>query len=117
MARFQLEIAIALAISATASFLILVFGGLKEGKIQLPTHYHEEEQSGPDPFDVATAEDFLEGYPIDETSFYKKVRYWHTHYFGIILTSVSATDTERPPVFVVNCSLVFTVSAARFVCC
>ncbi|KAF5389660.1 hypothetical protein D9757_004116 [Collybiopsis confluens] len=74
MARFQLEIAIALAIVSAGSFLLLILYRPKDGKIRLPTHTTEEDQPFSDPFDVTTPEDFLEGYPIDEDKFWRQLR-------------------------------------------
>ncbi|KAJ4488652.1 multidrug resistance-associated ABC transporter [Lentinula lateritia] len=74
MARFQLEIALALAVLIAASLFHLVINRQKDGKIQLPVNATESEQSPPDAFDVTTTEDFLEGYPIDEEIFWKKLR-------------------------------------------
>ncbi|KAE9407953.1 ATP-binding cassette transporter [Gymnopus androsaceus JB14] len=72
MARFQLEIALTLIIFSAASFLLLVLRRQKEGKIQLPSHVTEDEQSLPDPFDVTTPEDYIEGYPIEPVIFWRK---------------------------------------------
>lgn len=72
MARFQLEIAITLIGFSAASLLFLVLRRSKEGKIQLPSHVTED---APDPFDITTPEDFIEGYPIDEENFWRKARF------------------------------------------
>ncbi|KAJ3746747.1 multidrug resistance-associated ABC transporter [Lentinula detonsa] len=74
MARYQPEIALALAVLVAASLCLLVLNRHRDGKIQLPVNVAQGEQSLPDPFDVTTPEDFLEGYPIDEENFWKKLR-------------------------------------------
>jgi len=78
MARLQFEIAVLLAICAITSLsaLLLSRAWSRDGKIQLPLHTEENgtEDLTPDPFDVITAEDCLEGYPIEEEIFWKRVR-------------------------------------------
>jgi hypothetical protein len=79
MPRYQLQIAIALNVSAALSALFLYLTRPKEGKIQLPIHTSshrdapEETYPDGDPFDVTTAEDVLDGYPLDEERFWVKV--------------------------------------------
>ncbi|KAJ3748238.1 multidrug resistance-associated ABC transporter [Lentinula raphanica] len=77
MARFQLEISLALAVLGAASLCLLTLYRQRDGKIQLTSATEPEQQSDSlvdDPFDVTTAEDFLEGYPIDEEKFWKRLR-------------------------------------------
>ena len=71
MPRFQLPIAIALATSAVASLITFYFTRSKDGKIQLPAMANE--QSERDIFDVLRPEDLIDGYPIDEESFWTRV--------------------------------------------
>jgi hypothetical protein len=73
MPRYQLEIAIALDVSAALSALVLCLNRLRrrEGKIRLPLHDtapSEDSETYPDEdaFDITTAEDILNGYPLDE---------------------------------------------------
>jgi hypothetical protein len=77
MPRYQLEVAIALNVSAALSVLFLYLARPKEGKIQLPVHARDIAETYPDgdPFDVTTAEDVLEGYPLNEETFWAKVEY------------------------------------------
>jgi hypothetical protein len=77
MLRYQLEVVIALNVSAALSALFLYLTRPKEGNIQLPVHARDtaETYSDGDPFDVTTAEDVLEGYPLDEEQFWAKVQY------------------------------------------
>ncbi|TFK68805.1 multidrug resistance-associated ABC transporter [Pluteus cervinus] len=73
MPRFEFEITVVLVLSAIGSLLAFFAGREKDGKIQLPltndTVGHEY-----DPFDVTTPEDILDGYPVDETTFWNKMR-------------------------------------------
>ncbi|KAK1225083.1 hypothetical protein PQX77_011952 [Marasmius sp. AFHP31] len=93
MSRFELGTSLALACCTLASGLSLVLNRPKEGKIKLPVHT-EQVQNGLDPglhhndrdsFDIATPEDFVEGYPVEEEKFWKQV---HRRKF---LLSFSAT--------------------------
>jgi hypothetical protein len=80
MPRFQLEIAVALNVSATVSAVLLYLNrsNAKEGKIRLPLHAvsdapqiaSEEIYPDGDPFDVTTSEDLLDGYPLHEEKFW-----------------------------------------------
>lgn len=88
MARFQLEIALTLIIFSAASFLLLVLRRQKEGKIQLPSHVTEDEQSLPDPFDVTTPEDYIEGYPIEPVIFWRKARICKLFLLFVLILSV-----------------------------
>lgn len=71
MPAFQLEVAVALAIFATGSLLTFYLFSSDEGKIQLPTDTEESEEL--DPFDVATPDDFVDGFPIDGDAFWARV--------------------------------------------
>ncbi|OBZ67977.1 ATP-dependent bile acid permease [Grifola frondosa] len=74
MPQYQLQVAIALALSAVCSLGLFVFARPEEGKIQLPTYAEEEESSQQDPFDVTKPEDFIDGTPVDEERFWAKMR-------------------------------------------
>ncbi|KAJ7826927.1 hypothetical protein B0H13DRAFT_2440066 [Mycena leptocephala] len=81
MPRYQLEIAIALDVSAALSALVLCLNRLRrrEGKIRLPLHDtapSEDSETYPDEdsFDITTAEDILNGYPLDEEKFWAQMR-------------------------------------------
>ncbi|KAJ7846225.1 multidrug resistance-associated ABC transporter [Mycena olivaceomarginata] len=84
MPRFQLEIAVALNVSATVSAVLLYLNrsNAKEGKIRLPLHAasdapqiaSEEMYPDGDPFDVTTSEDLLDGYPLQEEKFWTQMR-------------------------------------------
>ncbi|KAL0069222.1 hypothetical protein AAF712_003585 [Marasmius tenuissimus] len=80
MSRFELGTSLALACCTLASGLSLVLNRPEEGKIKLPVHT-EQVQNGldldlnhndPDPFNIATPEDFVEGYPVEEEKFWKR---------------------------------------------
>lgn len=72
MPAFQLPTAVVLALSSTASTLVFFLSREKEGKISLPTDDSEDIQH--DAFDVVKREDCVDGYPIDEEAFWRKVR-------------------------------------------
>jgi len=72
MLRFQLPISIALVTSVFTSLITFYFTQTKEGKIQLPTTANGQNES--DIFDVLRPEDITDGYPIDEESFWTRVR-------------------------------------------
>ena len=73
MLRFQLSISIALVTSVVTSLITFYFTRTKEGKIQLPVEANEENER--DIFDVIRPEDVTDGYPIDEESFWTRVRW------------------------------------------
>ncbi|KAJ7737145.1 multidrug resistance-associated ABC transporter [Mycena maculata] len=68
MAGYQLQIAIALGALAVSSALLFFLNRTSEGKIHLPAE--EDIHPGDDPLDVTSAEDLLDGYPIDEATFW-----------------------------------------------
>ncbi|KAJ7485641.1 multidrug resistance-associated ABC transporter [Mycena latifolia] len=72
MPLYQLEIAVALAISASFSGGFLFLNRPVEGKIQLPLH--ADANTYEDPFDVTKPEDVIDGYPIDGDAFWLKIR-------------------------------------------
>lgn len=78
MPLFQLEVAITLAVSAFCSFVVFYLSQEKEGNIQLPTNVEADsaedfDRHEPDPFDVTTPEDLVDGYPIDGEAFWARV--------------------------------------------
>lgn len=83
MPRFQLATAIVLA--AGALFSAVLFFWLSPptttGKIQLPTSVYSDDEFEPelagesDPFIVTKPEDFIDGTPINEDSFWAKVSF------------------------------------------
>ncbi|KAF5371802.1 hypothetical protein D9758_003453 [Tetrapyrgos nigripes] len=103
MPRFQPEIAVFLAVCAGASLSFLSISKLRstDGKIQL--HLHSEgngsEELTSDPFDVATAEDYLEGYPIEEEKFWKKTK-WRKIVLSILFTAIVALQCARLSFFI-----------------
>lgn len=76
MIRFELGVAITLAVSAGCSLILFYLTREKDGKVQLPTHVDESEDvvNGHDPFEVTTLEDIIDGYPIDADAFWASVR-------------------------------------------
>lgn len=75
MARFQLEIAITLAVSALVSLSDFYFTRIPEGKVQLPISLEADELGGWDPFDIITPQDIVDGFPVDGDAFWARVRY------------------------------------------
>ena len=86
MVCFESEISVVLAICVPVSCVALWFTTrAKEGGVRLPVYVGEEEEiltrsadaggylSGDDPFDVTKLEDIIDGYPIDEDEFWKRV--------------------------------------------
>ncbi|KAI0761279.1 multidrug resistance-associated ABC transporter [Trametes elegans] len=74
MPEYQLHVAIALVLALATSLVIYVFAGPKEQQHALPTFLGEQESLVRDPFDVTTAEDLVDGVPVDETRFWAKMR-------------------------------------------
>ena len=71
--NFQLPVAVTLA---GTGLLSLAFRGLsasERGKIALPITLDGPLESRPDPFDVTSPEDIIDGEPIDEASFWVNV--------------------------------------------
>lgn len=73
MPQYQLEVAIALVVSATCSLSVYLLLRPTEGKIYLP--YEVEEEVERDPFDVTKPEDFVDGTPVNAEAFWQTVRY------------------------------------------
>ncbi len=73
MPEYQLHVAIALTAGLATSLGIFFLAGPEEHKNALPTFVEGDEALERDPFDVATAEDFVDGTPIDEQLFWHKV--------------------------------------------
>ncbi|KAH9018832.1 ATP-binding cassette transporter [Lactarius hengduanensis] len=72
--NFQLPVAITLA---GTGLLSIVFRGLSasaRGKIALPITLDSPLESRPDPFDVTSPEDIIDGEPIDEASFWANTK-------------------------------------------
>ncbi|EGO03880.1 hypothetical protein SERLA73DRAFT_84054 [Serpula lacrymans var. lacrymans S7.3] len=92
MLQYQLPVAVALASTAVGSFIVFLYLAYpREGKIQLPIHGEETEQTI-DPFDVTKPEDVIEGYPIDEDAFWIRMRLWKL-FLTIILAIILAIQT------------------------
>jgi C4-dicarboxylate transporter len=71
MLRFQLPISIALVTIVVISLLTFYFTRTKDGKIQLTKEANEQNER--DIFDVIRPEDVIDGYPVDEESFWTRV--------------------------------------------
>jgi hypothetical protein len=74
MPSFQFPVALALATSAILSFAVSRLSESKRGIIALPVTSDDPLEPRHDPFDVTSPEDIIDGEPIDETSFWRKVR-------------------------------------------
>lgn len=72
MPQYQLPIAAVLAATGAGSILVFYLSRPQHQKIQLPTSGEQNESLLPDPFDVTRPEDFVDGYPIDEVTFWNK---------------------------------------------
>jgi hypothetical protein len=70
MPRYQLSVAIALAVAAACSVGLILFARTQERKIQLPLTGEEVDD---DPFDVSSPEDVVDGYPVEENKFWAQV--------------------------------------------
>jgi hypothetical protein len=88
MPLFQLPVAVTLASSALLS---LAVRASKWGKIALPVTLNDPLEPRRDPFDVTSPEDIIDGEPIDETSFWLKVR----HHIRTLTYSVSLFFVRR----------------------
>ncbi|GBE83948.1 hypothetical protein SCP_0510070 [Sparassis crispa] len=75
MPEYPLGVAILLTTTAVCSFGVFLISA-REGKIQLPVNVREQESLLNDPFDVTTSEDALDGTPVDEDSFWRRMRLW-----------------------------------------
>ncbi|KAH7925973.1 P-loop containing nucleoside triphosphate hydrolase protein [Leucogyrophana mollusca] len=107
MPRYQLHVAAALAGTALCSWLILCLTRRpSEGKLQLPTTQGTslEDELKHDPFDVTNPEDIVDGEPIDEDAFWRKMRLWKL-VLAVVFSTIlvleavclgwSATEQER----------------------
>ncbi|EIW54849.1 ATP-binding cassette transporter [Trametes versicolor FP-101664 SS1] len=74
MPEYQLHVAIALTAGLATSLGLFLLAGPEEKKNALPTFVEGDEALERDPFDVASAEDFVDGTPIDEQQFWSKMR-------------------------------------------
>jgi hypothetical protein len=74
MPFYQLPVAVALATSALLSLAVRGLSASRRGKIALPVTSDGPLQPQHDPFDVTSPEDVIDGEPVDETSFWLKVR-------------------------------------------
>ncbi|KAJ7122930.1 multidrug resistance-associated ABC transporter [Mycena epipterygia] len=76
MLVYQLEISIALAIVAGGSFALLAkHHHQPQGKIHLPVHSELHSHHDRDPFDVTEPEDLVDGYPIEGSKFWTRMKY------------------------------------------
>ncbi|KAJ2928554.1 hypothetical protein H1R20_g8546, partial [Candolleomyces eurysporus] len=97
MLRFQFEVAITLAATAFASIVAFYWGIRKqqEAKIQLPTHNDEEldgnRYSKHDPLEVTTPEDVIDGYPLEEEAFWRRMR-WRKTYIAALLALTASLN-------------------------
>jgi hypothetical protein len=77
---YSLAASAAADISAIASALVFIFP--RPNRLQLPTsEAHQsnerfETEDRKDPFDIASREDIIDGYPLDEDKFWSQVCFW-----------------------------------------
>ncbi|TFK22452.1 ATP-binding cassette transporter [Coprinopsis marcescibilis] len=118
MFRFQVEIGAALIASAVSSSVALYWSKKSgEGKIRLPVH-GDGEHPQHDPLDVTTPTDLIDGYPIDEEKFWRKMR-WRKLFitsllaFTVALNGValgfSYIEGYREAVIIALLQLVFSI--------
>ncbi|RXW18905.1 hypothetical protein EST38_g6949 [Candolleomyces aberdarensis] len=89
MLRFQFEVSITLSVTVIVSILAFYWAKQQgEAKIQLPTHNDEEldgdHYSKQDPLEVTTPEDVIDGYPLEEEAFWRRMR-WRKAYIAALL--------------------------------
>ncbi|KAG2008561.1 ATP-binding cassette transporter [Coprinopsis cinerea AmutBmut pab1-1] len=92
MFRYQIEIG-AFLVGCTLASTIRLYSarkGVDEGKIRLPVH-DEDGQLRHDPFDVTTPEDVIDGYPIEEELFWRRMR-WRKLSITILLALTVALN-------------------------
>ena len=102
MAQYQLEVGILLALAALGSALTFVVFRVKdsEGVIKLPTTDNSLEREH-DPFDVTVPEDLVDGHPIGEEQFWRKVRInlnlrRPTNDPGVLRPAYGSSHSRRP---------------------
>jgi hypothetical protein len=95
MPRFEFEISVVLVVFVFFSLMALWIAREKDGRVKLPSHLGDEGVGGAgglardgylpgvDPFDVTKPEDIMDGYPIDEDGFWRRVSWieWRIHRF------------------------------------
>ncbi|KAI0074080.1 multidrug resistance-associated ABC transporter [Panus rudis PR-1116 ss-1] len=76
MPPYQLPAAISLVVSAAVSLGTVLLSPPDEGKVKLPTLGSVDEDGEPlkDPFDVAAPEDMIDGEPLEEQTFWARMR-------------------------------------------
>ncbi|KAF8955330.1 multidrug resistance-associated ABC transporter [Flammula alnicola] len=93
MPRFQLPIAVVLAVSVLGSSIVFFLTRTTEGKIQLPTHVDSEDgEPMHDAFDVTRAEDIVDGYPVDAENFWARMR-WRKALMTLLLAFALVIST------------------------
>lgn len=71
MSQYQLHFAVTLTLSAIGSAATFYLVNRNQnGKIKLT----DDTAAGPDPFDITQPDDFVDGFPIEETEFWAQVR-------------------------------------------
>jgi hypothetical protein len=93
-----LAVAICLAASATFSSFLLFLNRAKDGEIALHDGAHNQEtetNSRSDPFDVVKPDDLSQGQPIDELSFWSRVRVSSLYIFSCVLIFGGRCDCEN----------------------
>lgn len=111
MPRLEFEISVALVGCVLVSLVGLWITREKEGSVKLPVHVGDDDSLGNgsgegDPFDVTKPEDVVDGYPIDEDGFWKRIRWWKLVISTLLAVavainasslgwSITSTDTKR----------------------
>ncbi|PPQ81930.1 hypothetical protein CVT25_013778 [Psilocybe cyanescens] len=93
MPHYQLPIAIVLVLSAATSLIVFFLTRTQEGKIQLSDDdILDNELPQHDAFDVTRPEDILDGHPIEEEQFWRRMR-WRKALVSLLLAFALALST------------------------
>ncbi|KAJ7477234.1 multidrug resistance-associated ABC transporter [Mycena galericulata] len=74
MTVYQLDISIALAITALGSLALLALNNPTHGNIKLPVYDERHNPYDSDPFDVTKPEDLVDGYPINGDEYWARMK-------------------------------------------
>lgn len=91
MPQYQLPVAIALGVTLGGSLAEYALHRSSERTNALPTFLEGEEGLARDPFDVTKPEDLIDGIPLDEEGFWRKVRRTHNSVFQATFIEYSCT--------------------------
>lgn len=85
---YSLVASAAVDICAFSSVVIFIFSRPKRLKLPTIETYEREELPGgedrKDPFDIASCDDLIDGYPLEEEKFWSQVRSLRTHLSSVV---------------------------------